>query len=299
MPRGTPRRSATALLFLGGALTLAACGRTGGPGRTTSPDRGASLDAGFLQQRAQELDHQALAGAVRRFQSRHGIDADGTVGPGTLEQLNTPVENRIGQVRANLERIRWVLRDIPEDFLIVDIAGYRVHIFVGGEEIWAATARGGFPYMVRQEPGPLNSLGQVKFLLPNPYMVYLDDTPSKAKSGRTERAFSHGCIRTQNPPDLAALILEDQGWNRQRIDRVIASRKTMRVRLERPLPVLLLYWTAEVGSDGTVMFRKDLYGRDARIIEGLKTPLAVQPPLPCAPVRERLRATTLARTVTT
>ena len=303
-----------------------------------------------------ELFDATLAEAVRTFQSRHGIDADGRVGPGTLEQLDVPVETRLDQIRANMERIRWVFRNIPDDFLVVDIAGFRAHLYRGGKEIWstrvqvgqarhetpvfrsamdviefnptwtippgitrnetlpairrnpgylaahhmivitrsgsvvdpstidwAATKNGGFPYMIRQQPGPWNALGQVKFLFPNPYMVYLHDTPSKAKFGRTERAFSHGCIRTEHPLDLAALVLADQGWDRERIDRVITSRKTTRVRLDTPLPVFLLYWTAEVADDGTVLFRKDLYGRDARIVEGLKEPLAVQPPPPPTP----------------
>jgi murein L,D-transpeptidase YcbB/YkuD len=142
---------------------------------------------------------------------------------------------------------------------------------------WAATTKG-FPYMIRQEPGPHNALGRVKFMFPNKYMVYLHDTPSKGLFARTERAFSHGCIRTQNPFDLAELLLKDQGWDRARIDQVVASKKNTRVNLENPITVMLLYWTAEADEDGTVFFRKDVYNRDAPIIKGLDAPFRVSLP---------------------
>jgi murein L,D-transpeptidase YcbB/YkuD len=132
--------------------------------------------------------------------------------------------------------------------------------------------------MIRQEPGTRNALGQVKFIFPNSHSVYLHDTPSKGLFARTERAFSHGCIRTQNPFDFAEHLLDNQGWDRARIDQVIASGKTTRVNLETPVTVMLLYWTADVAEDGTVLFKKDVYGRDAKIIAGLAEPFRVDPP---------------------
>jgi murein L,D-transpeptidase YcbB/YkuD len=292
-----------------------------------------------------------LETAVRTFQSRHGIGADGKVGPRTLEELNVPVEVRVGQLRASLERMRWVFRDLPDDFIIVDIAGFRARLFRNRKEVWrtrvqvgkpyhatpvfkdtvrylefnptwtippgilrnetlpairrdpsylnrnnmsvvttsgkvvdpstidwSATATGGFPYMIRQEPGPHNALGRVKFMFPNRYMVYLHDTPSKGLFARAERAFSHGCIRTQNPFDLAEMLLADQGWDRSRIDQVLASNKTTRVNLDTPITVMLLYWTAEVGEDGTVYFRRDIYDRDRAVVEGLDEPFRFSPP---------------------
>ncbi len=293
---------------------------------------------------------ETLESAVIGFQARHGISADGIVGPRCLEELNVPVEARIDQIRANLERVRWVFRKNVDDFIIVDIAGYKLHLVKDGEEIWRTPVQVGktyhatpvfrseikylvlnptwtvppgiqrkeilpairrdpdylgrnnmsvvhgdgtivdpatidwsasdksFPYYIRQEPGPRNALGQVKFIFPNKYMVYLHDTPSKSHFSRTERAFSHGCIRTENPLHLAVLLLEDQGWDRARVDSVIASRKTTRVNLQERLTVMLLYWTAQVDTDGTVSFRRDLYGRDAPIIEGLNEPFRVDPP---------------------
>ncbi len=294
---------------------------------------------------------EGLETAVKHFQTRHGIDADGKVGPRTLEELNTPVDARIDQIRATLERFRWVFRDLPEDYIIVDIAGYSAQLVKRGRPIWrtrvqvgkpyhntpvfrdtlqyidfnptwtippsilrnetlprvrkdpeylkrnnmsvvdhsgeiidpstidwAETASKRFPYIIRQEPGPENALGRVKFIFPNPYMVYLHDTPNKGLFARTERAFSHGCIRTQNPFELATLLLEDQGWDRTRVDEVVDSLENTRVDLEKPVDVLLLYWTAEADADGTVHFRKDLYNRDAPIIDGLDQPFRIDAP---------------------
>jgi murein L,D-transpeptidase YcbB/YkuD len=291
-----------------------------------------------------------LEAAVKHFQNRHGIDADGKAGPRTIEELNVPVETRINQLRASLERMRWVFRDLPDKYLIVDIAGFHAYLMEDGEEVWGtrvqvckpyhatpvfkdtmryldinptwtippgilrketlpairrdpsylsrnnmsvvttsgqivdpatidwpATTKG-FPYMIRQEPGPHNALGRIKFMFPNKYMVYLHDTPSKGLFARSERAFSHGCIRTQNPFDLAELLLADQGWDRARIDKAVASKKNTRVNLENPIPVLLLYWTAEVDEDGAAYFRKDVYNRDKPIIEGLDEPFRVSLP---------------------
>ncbi len=144
---------------------------------------------------------------------------------------------------------------------------------------------GPFPYGIRQEPGPDNALGRVKFIFPNPYFVYFHDTPSKSLFGRSARAFSHGCIRTENPLDLAALLLEDnEGWDRGRIDKVIDSAKMTTVTLTEPLTVFLLYWTAEVREDGTIGFREDIYNRDPKIIEGLNAPFEFKAPskLPAA-----------------
>ena len=297
----------------------------------------------------EEFD-EGLEAAVKHFQARHGIDADGKAGPRTIEEMNVPVETRINQLRASLERMRWVFRDLPAKYLVVDIAGFHAYLNENGEEVWGtrvqvgkpyhatpvfkdtiryldfnptwtippgilrketlpairrdpsylsrnnmsvvttsgkivdpstidwpATTKG-FPYMIRQEPGPHNALGRIKFMFPNKYMVYLHDTPSKGLFARSERAFSHGCIRTQNPFDLAELLLEDQGWDRARIDKVVASRKTTRVNLDNPITVMLLYWTAEVADDGTVHFRKDVYNRDAPIIKGLDEPFRVSLP---------------------
>jgi murein L,D-transpeptidase YcbB/YkuD len=93
----------------------------------------------------EEFDH-GLEAAVKNFQARHGVDADGKVGPRSIEELNVPVEARINQLRASLERMRWVFRDLPEDFLIVDIAGFHAYLIENNEQVWETRVQVGKPY---------------------------------------------------------------------------------------------------------------------------------------------------------
>lgn len=118
---------------------------------------------------------------------------------------------------------------------------------------------------VTQGPGPGNSLGQMKLDMPNPLTVYLHDTPSKALFDREDRTFSHGCIRTQDPFGLAEKLLAKVGWDRARIDSVVASRVTTHVALDTPLPVYVVYLTAVPQADGSVQYLKDMYKRDAEL----------------------------------
>jgi murein L,D-transpeptidase YcbB/YkuD len=294
------------------------------------------------------LYDRALEQGVMRFQNRHGIEPDGKVGPETLEELNVPVERRIEQIRASLERARWVSRDTVDDFLLVDIAGFKLHLYRNRKQIWTTRVQVGKPYhatpvfkstmkylvlnptwtippgilknetlpsvredpdylknrnmsvitssgdvvdpstidwgepfryLIRQEPGPGNALGRVKFIFPNEHHVYLHDTPSQELFNRSGRAFSHGCIRVQDPLVLAELILQgSKNWDRAAIDRTVKSGETTTVFLPEPLTVMLLYWTAEPAPDGSVIFSRDVYGRDAAVIEGLNHPFEYSPP---------------------
>lgn len=116
---------------------------------------------------------------------------------------------------------------------------------------------------VRQRPGPTNSLGQIKLVMPNPFGVYLHDTPSKALFQRPVRALSHGCVRTENPFGLAALLLAGQaGRSRADLDRLLASGQTEKIDLATPLPVYIVYFTAEVDNDGKLLTYPDIYDRD-------------------------------------
>lgn len=144
---------------------------------------------------------------------------------------------------------------------------------------WSQLSRRNFPYTFVQRPGPANALGRIKFIFPNEYAVYLHDTPSKSLFGRSERAFSHGCIRTQNPFDLAERLLAPAGWDRARIDALIASAETRTVHLAEPLPVLLMYWTADVDTEGNYMFYRDIYERDQRVLTALDAPFEVKIPI--------------------
>lgn len=294
---------------------------------------------------------KALVTGVRKFQTRHGLGIDGVIGPATLRAMNVPVEDRIEQLRLNLERARWVLGDLAEDFIIVNIAGFKAYVIRGSDIVWqtdvqvgktfhqtpvfrdemkyvvfnptwtvpysiatkemlpriktdptyfetrdfdiknrsgqlvsadsidwSQISRRNFPYTFVQRPGPRNALGRVKFIFPNEHSVYLHDTPSKSLFGRAERAFSHGCVRVKNPFDLAEVLLGSEGWNQEKIKATLDSRETKAVYLPEALPVLLLYWTAEIGPSGDVHFYTDVYERDARIAKALAEPFKVELP---------------------
>lgn len=121
-------------------------------------------------------------------------------------------------------------------------------------------------YRLRQDPSRLNSLGRVKINFPNQYAVYLHDTPVKTLFGRSARNFSSGCVRVQDVRDLAAWLMdENKGWNRARIDQVIASGDHMDVPLVSSVPIYMMYLTAWVAEDGVVNFRDDVYDRDYKI----------------------------------
>jgi murein L,D-transpeptidase YcbB/YkuD len=135
---------------------------------------------------------------------------------------------------------------------------------------WERYNGNNFPYSLRQEPGPHNALGLVKFIFPNKHFVFLHDTPSRALFARSQRAFSSGCIRVENPFDLAKELLNDpEKWTRAEIDKVISSEKTRTVHLKKPVPVLLLYWTAFEDLDEEIHFRQDIYGRDQAVLKDL------------------------------
>jgi murein L,D-transpeptidase YcbB/YkuD len=280
--------------------------------------------------------------AVKAFQQRHGLAADGAIGPTTLAALNVPVEARIEQIRANLERARWVFYDPESEFLVVNIAGFELYLVRRGEVVWRTRVQVGrpyrrtpifastmtylvfnptwtvpptifrqdflpqlrkdpsylatrnidlidragsrvppesvawstsssFPYQLVQRPGPNNALGRVKFMFPNEHFVYLHDTPSRDLFAREARAFSSGCIRVENPLELAEQLL-GRKWDRERIDALIASGRTETVFLDDPISVKLLYWTAEVDAKGVVKFFPDLYGRDPELVNALAEP---------------------------
>jgi murein L,D-transpeptidase YcbB/YkuD len=125
---------------------------------------------------------------------------------------------------------------------------------------------------VRQKPGPNNSLGQVKFLFPNSYNIYLHDTPSKSLFNKTSRAFSHGCIRLGEPKKLATYLLrDDPGWNEQKIDLAMNSGIEKYVTLKKSVPVFIAYFTAWVGREGKLNLRPDIYNRDNRLAEMMFT----------------------------
>jgi murein L,D-transpeptidase YcbB/YkuD len=282
-----------------------------------------------------------LERAVRAFQHRHGLNEDGIVGPATLRQLNVPVERRIAQVRANLERARWIAPTLPPTFVAVNAAGAKAYMVRAGDvvletrvivgadvtrtpvftapmryidlnptwtvppgivgEVLASVRRdagwlrrenmqviddGGrvldpnriafsrysarsFPYTFRQAPGPRNPLGVIKFVFPNRYNVYLHDTPSRTLFDEEQRLFSHGCIRVQDPLDLAVRLLEDTEWTRAALDSAITTGATRTITLPTTVPVFVLYWTASTDLHGELHFYPDVYERDPALLAEL------------------------------
>ncbi len=120
-------------------------------------------------------------------------------------------------------------------------------------------------YRFRQRPGSDNSLGLVKFMFPNQFNVYLHDTPADSLFARAARSYSHGCVRLEQPVALAQYVLKDQpDWDAARIETAMHAGEEKHVKLKSPIPVYLGYWTARVRPDGTVQFRRDVYGTDRR-----------------------------------
>lgn len=144
---------------------------------------------------------------------------------------------------------------------------------------WSRYTGRNFPYLLRQDPGPENALGRIKFMFPNKHLVYLHDTPHKGLFRHSERAFSSGCIRIERPFALAELLLDDpKRWSRDNILAAIETGKTQTVLLAKPIKVLLLYWTVNADQQGRVSFRKDLYGRDRRVLEALQGGFVIRVP---------------------
>ncbi len=135
---------------------------------------------------------------------------------------------------------------------------------------WSQVNANRLPYRFRQEPGQLNPLGKIKFMLPNEYDVYLHDTPAKRLFSRDVRTLSHGCIRIEKPLELAEYLLkEDPRWTRDDIVAAIQEGDEQKVMIPRPMNVHILYLTAWVDESGTLQFRNDVYGRDKDLDEAL------------------------------
>jgi len=294
-----------------------------------------------------------LQEGVEHFQDRHNLDQDGAIGPRTLAAMNVTVEERIDQIRVTLERIRWVARDIEDEFVLTNIASFKTFLIRDREIAWSGRSqvgrnyrqtpvfkaklkylqfnptwtvppgilskdilprviqdpgylatknmdlidRGGNkvdpagvdwsqyggrrmpPYQFVQRPGPTNALGRVKFIFPNEHFVFLHDTPSKALFARTERTFSSGCIRVENPFELAELILNDADkWNPGTIQKLLDSEKPRNVFLKEPMTVMLLYSTVGLTDPVLVRFYNDIYQRDARVLDSLNAPFEFRLP---------------------
>ncbi len=136
---------------------------------------------------------------------------------------------------------------------------------------FAAYSPRNFPFEVRQPPGPTNPLGQVKFMFPNPYAIYLHDSPARQLFRTTVRTHSSGCVRLHDPEDFAYELLSRQTDDPVNLyQRTLRRGNLQRIYLEEPVPIHLVYRTAFTSVDGEMNYRNDVYGRDARIYEALR-----------------------------
>ncbi len=138
---------------------------------------------------------------------------------------------------------------------------------------WTQYTSTNLPYRLQQSSGDQGSLGRIKFLLPNKHIVYLHDTPQKELFKKSSRSFSSGCIRVENPLELAELVLQDSvKWSMERIRLAVDAKKTRTVSLPKQIPVFILYLTAVAEGDD-ILFLDDLYGRDSDVLTALNKPV--------------------------
>lgn len=328
-----------------GARVAASSLEPGQTGAAVVALRDRLIRMGYLDRSAAAAYDAALVAAVRRFQSDHGLEADGVADAGTLAEINRSPEDRLRSVVVALERERWMNYEagLGDRHIWVNLTDFHARIVddgkvtfetraVVGERIpekrtyefsdqmeymevnpdWTVprsilgrdylprlqrnpnaasylqlidrrgrvvprsaidfsryTARN-FPFTVRQPPSDDNALGKVKFMFPNPYAIYLHDTPAKSLFQREQRDFSSGCIRLNDPSEFAYRLLERQMDDpRGYFDGVVRSGRQTRVTIEKPVPVHLVYFTAFSGADGRMQYRRDIYGRDARLFDAL------------------------------
>lgn len=283
------------------------------------------LPAGYATNVFDDHTEQAL----KKFQDRHGLNPDGKLGNTTLVELNVPAEMRARQIAVNLERLRWLPRELPADRVWVNTASAQLQLFRNNQPVFTTRVVVGgldkqtpefqaqiqsvlynppwyIPYgiaqkeimplveadpsylerhhmtirehgAIHQEAGPYSALGRLKFEMPNKFDVYLHDTPQRSYFALANRRLSHGCVRVQNPRELASLLV---GIPEDEITKNINLGTTNRKMLGQPVPVFIVYQTAFAEADGEVQFRQDFYQRDAdiaqRLIRGAQPPLAQQ-----------------------
>lgn len=290
---------------------------------------------------------RALQDAVKTFQQRHALAADGVLGKATLEQLAVTPAERAAQIGLAMERLRWTPLQQAPRMIVVNIPEFvlrayewhddkvsvqlTMNVIVGralntrtplfNEDMrfiefspyWnvpPSIARGetvprlrrdpayfqqqGFEFVgsngqvitaltnenlnavlrgqmrIRQRPGPINALGDIKFVFPNDNNIYLHHTPAPQLFQRERRDFSHGCIRVEEPVALAQFVLQgDPSWTPERIREAMTRRRSSTIRLATPLPVVIAYSTTIV-KNGRVHFFADLYGHDKLLEQALR-----------------------------
>ena len=276
----------------------------------------------FMSEDTSRMFTDELETAVRRVQKRFGFNENGVLDILLIKELNVPVEDRIDQLLANMERLRTM--PIPQEGtrLVANIPEFKLHVYEGSKQVFEMAIVVGTesnktvafndemkqivfsPYwnvppgivqkeilpstrknrnylrqngyeqigtedglpVIRQKPGPKNSLGLVKFVFPNSHAIYFHDTPAKSLFQVRKRTFSHGCIRLAEPARLAQYLLRnDPEWTTAKIEQAMNSGKEQTVSLKQPVAVAITYFTAWVDEGGLLNLREDIYGHDKEI----------------------------------
>ena len=291
---------------------------------------------------------EALAAVVKSYQETKGLTVDGVIGAKTVRSLNTTIDERIGQIVANLERRRWLPEYLGSRYVFVNagdysmmfvdggkvafqslvivgtpkdptpeiqsvMRGFQTNPFwtvpqsIAGEEYlpllrrdanaltggsfrifenwsddteldpntvdWHSIHPKAFPYRIRQESGATNALGYIFFPFSNKYGIYMHDTASRWLFTEGSRNFSHGCIRLLNPLDFVEKVFNGKnGFSKERVRQVIDSGQQAHYAFPEPVTLYVTYRTVTVGTDGTPVFRDDVYGRDRLVVKAMPRP---------------------------
>lgn len=282
-------------------------------------------------------DDRLLKG-VKQFQKRHGLIADGIISAATMKYLDQSFKYKADLIELNLERIRWLPREVPEDYVSINIPEYILRIYKDGKEDlqmkvvlgtefnatpvfsdtleyivfnptwnvpqsileeefipelkknplafdperfdiyknneiidpekedWNSEDLDPTQYRMVENPNERNSLGAIKFMMPNDFNIYLHDTPADHLFNKRKRAYSHGCIRLERPVEFARYLLKSNkgDWDEEKINETMDGIEPKTVDLEKKFPVQIDYRTVWMDDEGLLNFREDLYGHDKR-----------------------------------
>src|SRR5581483_1206270 len=291
--------------------------------------------------------------ALVRFQSRNGLNPDGQLGADTLKALNVPASLRVQQIAANMERRRWMPREMEARYAMVNVPDRSVEAVEDGSVVlqsrviigkkatptpilktraiavvanppwdlpdnlaagllphlrkdpnylakrnmvladgpadgagvdWSKVNAHNIPFQIQQEPGSDNALGVLMLDMPNPFDVYMHDTPHKEYFQLADREKSNGCIRTEQIFPLASFALTgDPQEGADQLQEAVQTGQTQRLPLAKSLPIYVVYWTAIPQDDGSVGFRPDRYDRDKVLIAKMGLDVKAAPPAKPAP----------------
>jgi murein L,D-transpeptidase YcbB/YkuD len=271
-----------------------------------------------------------LSGTIAKFQKEHGISPTGQLTQATLDVINGPKrEKTVDIILANMERWRWLPRDLGKTYVMVNIPDYTLRVMRDGQQVWKTKIVVGKPNLptplltaemkfitvnptwnvppsiiqneylpalqadpqameriglkveqnpdgtvrIYQPPGERNALGRIRFNFPNKFLVYQHDTPDKNLFAHDKRAYSHGCMRVENPLKygevLLSLILPNEHYTAERLQKMFGGSE-ININFPHFLPVHITYQSAFVDDEGKLQVRDDVYGRDQRLLAIMK-----------------------------